>query len=312
MNRTALAQDAIRAALSLRARLGVGATQPLEVFQVAGRLGITAWFVDVPTLEGMYVGGDPAQILVSAHRPPGRQSMNCAHEIGHHVFGHGSRIDQYLQTESSSISVPDEYLANTFAANFLIHRTAVLRGLLERGISAFDPTAEQVYALANWLGVGYSALLYHLRSALKITPRRAADRLLLREPKDIRLEVLDRHCIPPTGGDLVIVDAKWTGRAITAQVGDTVLVPEGSAFGDDCCRLEGRALRATRPGVGRVYNLQIGWSSYVCVSRRNYAGLAEYRHMEDDSDEESATAVPGQTPDPAGEALRIPGGLDED
>jgi hypothetical protein len=44
------------------------------------------------SMEGFYF--KPANILVSSLRPVGRRAFTCAHELGHHWFGHGSTIDQ--------------------------------------------------------------------------------------------------------------------------------------------------------------------------------------------------------------------------
>jgi len=41
-------------------------------------------------MEGMYYRGDPARIVIGARRPLSRRNFTCGHELGHHIFGHGS------------------------------------------------------------------------------------------------------------------------------------------------------------------------------------------------------------------------------
>ncbi len=290
MNRSELALEAMKAALRVRRDLLVGSTDAVQVYDAARKRGLEVRFVDVPTLEGMYVGGHRPTILITSHRPAGRQAMTCAHEIAHHEFGHGSRIDEVLSGEKVQSTTADEFLAHTFAANFLMTRGAVAQAFLARGISATDPQPEQILIVANWLGVGYSALIYHARSALHMIPRSAADKLLKVTPKKIRLEMAERLGLPVIAGSLIIVDPQWKGRPIDVQVGDTVVVPEGSRFEDSCGILRARALELVSPGIGRVFHPALNWAAYVRVSRCGYTGLAEYRHLEEAEDDPSVVA----------------------
>ena len=56
-------------------------------------LGIVVRFNNI-NMEGMYQRGLPPRIHLSARRPLPRRAYNCAHELGHHVFAHGSSIDE--------------------------------------------------------------------------------------------------------------------------------------------------------------------------------------------------------------------------
>src|SRR4029079_17163230 len=111
MNRTSLALQAAKAALTVRQRLHINATSPVCVWDAARALGIAGWFVDAPSLEGMYVQGKPPTILIGTRRPTGRQAMTCAHEIGHHAFQHGSQVDEYLASDKAEGRTPEEFLA---------------------------------------------------------------------------------------------------------------------------------------------------------------------------------------------------------
>jgi hypothetical protein len=88
---------------------------------------------------------------------------------------------------------------------------------------------------------------------------------------------------------LVVVDTAWTGRPIDAQVGDLIRLPAGT-------RIEGAVVealagtvdcvvQASRPGIGRAVIPGSAWAEFVRVSRKQYTGLARYRHLEEVEDE---------------------------
>jgi len=80
----------------LRFSAGSRLRDAICVYDVAQSLGIEVRFVGIPSLEGMYWKKSPATILLGAERPAGRQSFTCAHELGHHIFNHGNKIDGVL------------------------------------------------------------------------------------------------------------------------------------------------------------------------------------------------------------------------
>ena len=105
MDRRALSRKALRAAIRQRRDAGIGPDQPLSIIDFADRPGeLEVWFVNEPRLEGLYEHGNPSRILISSHRTPGRQALTCAHEFGHHAFGHGTRWDLYVECKSDSSS----------------------------------------------------------------------------------------------------------------------------------------------------------------------------------------------------------------
>jgi Zn-dependent peptidase ImmA (M78 family) len=89
LNRRALIIDAAQAASDARDRVGFDLIAPIDVYDLAERLGVRVLFLDV-SMEGFYQKGPPSRILLSAQRPLARRAFTCAHEIGHHWFGHGS------------------------------------------------------------------------------------------------------------------------------------------------------------------------------------------------------------------------------
>lgn len=280
-----LALDALGRALKLRGEMGIGPQAPAPVFDVIDRLGIQLRFMPIPSLEGVYQGPPNPVILVSSDRPPGRQAYTGAHELGHHVYGHGVAVgvasDDAGREPPESVG-PEEYLADRFAGFFLMPKTAVKHGFRVRGWEPTGCTPRQVYTVAGWLGVGYAALVHHMRGSLGMLTYPQSVRLLKATPKVIRASILGRE----VRENLLVVGEKWTNRAVDVQVGDFILLPSGTHHeAINLCVVEETErtvlLTATAPGIGRVHRPDSGWAAFVRVSRRSYVGLGPHRHLED-------------------------------
>ncbi|MCL4400579.1 ImmA/IrrE family metallo-endopeptidase [Candidatus Parvarchaeota archaeon] len=238
-------------------------------------------------MEGVFLKKSPPEILISSHRPPGRQVYNCAHELGHYLFNHGSHIDEVkLNLYRQKVFSPEEFLADTFAGFLLMPKTTVNNGFLRRGWNPGTCTAQSAFKIACWLGVGYSTLLKHMQISLSLISKEHADHLLKISPKQIRLECLGKK----TEGNLVPVDYFWTGRPIDIQVGDMILLPPATQY-------EGKSLtlvpshnpwtlfKGEHIGIARVFDNNSPWACFVRVSRKGYVGLSRYRHLEDNEDD---------------------------
>lgn len=115
--------QAIKKAGQILAKLKLNMFEPVNIFDVCATLGVTVRFIDVG-MEGMYVNQEDAVsqvILISSLRPMPRRVYTCTHELGHHIFGHGSKVDG-LTEEGASKSFYDneEYLVDAFAGAFLM------------------------------------------------------------------------------------------------------------------------------------------------------------------------------------------------
>jgi hypothetical protein len=282
-----LARIALDAALSVRHSLNIKISEPICVYDAADRLGIEVRFIDIPSLEAMYQRTPDPIILISSLRSMGRQTFSCAHEIGHHIFDHGVRVDE-MQNKSlkQSPKTPEERLADLFAGFLLMPKFTVTRAFIARGWNVQLCTPLQVYTVAGWLGVGYTTLISHLQLSLNlITPSHAAE-LLKFTPKSIRVTLLGRN----SGEGLTIVDEHWSGRAIDIQKDDLILLPNGINSEGKCIELlnadEKISLyRAVAPGHGRFLDPNTTWAAYVRVSRRSYVGRSIFRHLEDPDDD---------------------------
>ena len=151
---------AIRLAFSTRRRAGYSLHQAICIYDCAERLGVEVRFLQVPSFEGMYASSGSGLIVVSSMRPPGRQTYTCAHELGHHILGHGSKWDEYLNDwGTSNPRDPNEREAERFAGYLLMPRRAVMAAFAQRAWDPLSCTPEQAYTVAYQLGVGYSTLI---------------------------------------------------------------------------------------------------------------------------------------------------------
>lgn len=282
-NNKPLATEAAARALRLRKRLGIPISESVSALDVAERLGIEVRLIDLPSMEGVYVASSAPKILLSSLRPQGRRSFTCAHEIGHHIFGHGEQFDE-LTDEKSTLrkNDPKEFSADCFSAYFLMPKSTIENGMKRRGYAyeSIEPT--QVYSLASWLGVGYSTLVNHLRYGIGTISRNQAQELQRFSPKDIRQVLLGY----PTATPLHLADEHWIGRAIDCEIGDCLMLPHGSYFeGDQLTALnnkkESTLIQAQSSGVARVGNEKLGWSAFVRVSPHEFIGRACYRFEEE-------------------------------
>ncbi len=270
--------------MRIRHESGLGLSEAISPFDIAERLGVDVRFVPIASLEGMYLKRAPeATILLPAERPAGRLAFSCSHEIGHHAFGHGSKIDQYLDHPDPGARFdPEEFIADVFAGFLLMPKVAVEHGLAVRCLTPAATSPQQLYCLACWLGVGYETLITHMRFSLGTLSAARATELLRTTPKQIRQELLGYPC----DSDLLVVDENWTDRAIDLRTGDYVLLAsdtefDGSVLEDGPPTPGRRVMTAKAAGVGHLISAGSGWSASVRVARRGFVGRAVFRHVED-------------------------------
>src|SRR4051812_18770674 len=111
----------MRAAAEARRLLNIDRSLPLCVYDAAARLGVEVKFCAWPRLEGFYIKRSPGTVIIGSLRPPGRRRLSCAHELGHHIFGHGISYDEYsgelLEACETIATSDDELIADRFAAH---------------------------------------------------------------------------------------------------------------------------------------------------------------------------------------------------
>lgn len=283
--RRRLALRASACALRMRKDAQIAPHNPCSVFDLADSLGVEVRLAALPSAEGIYSPQKPL-IVVSSLRPPGRQAFTCAHELGHHAYGHGEQFDELVEDRGTRRRFdPKEFEADCFASALLMPRTAVLKGIASRGWNPKTLSPEQGYALASWLGVGYTTLISNMQWGMGLLDAERATALGKIKRPQIRRSILGRDCKE----HLIVADQHWSGRAIDAQVDDLILLPPLTAIeGNVVVELPnhgyGRLVRAALPGVGRV-SLSHGWAQFIRVSRKQFTGLARFRHLAEVDDE---------------------------
>jgi hypothetical protein len=286
-DRRSLTHQAMLAAIKARQDAKCDLVSPCCIYKLCGTHGVAVQFTDIASMEGMYRRGPKPRIVLSALRPLARRAYTCGHELGHHVFGHGSTIDE-LRDEGTTPghSNPVEILADAFAAFVLMPTLGLRRAFACRGWKAESATPQQVYTVANEFGVGYATLVTHLTYGLREMPRPHAAMLGKATPKALRAHILGEV----TGDPLIVADAHFSSPTLDAEVGTLLLLPPGTDLSSPVATHlrdlpVGRLFRAIQPGLARAVVPGTPWAAFVRVSRAQYVGLAQYRHLEDVTDE---------------------------
>lgn len=289
-NRRGLATQAMQAAAATRAKAKLDQASPICIYGLCQTLGVAVRFNNI-NMEGMYQRGLPPRIHLSARRPLPRRAYNCAHELGHHVFGHGSSIDELREdAKAQPWEDPKEFLADTFAGFILMPIIGLRRAFSVRGWTPETATPEQIFTIACEFGVGYATLLTHLSAGVNMLSRGRVAALQRVTPKALRMDILGGLTPEP----LIVADRHRAAPTLDTEVKTLLLLPSGAevtggglAFESDLAA--GRLFRVVKPGI---FQASAGdWVVFVRVAPvqkdepYGYIGLAQYRHLEEDLDE---------------------------
>ena len=285
--RTHLAQKAQKKAAYIRTEANLDPRHPICVFDLCYNLGLAVRFVDI-NMEGIYLKETKPKILISSLRPLVRRRFTCAHELGHHTFGHASKVDELIEeAETETIFQPDEFLANSFAGFLLMPALGIRKAFTTRNWTINSCTSEQLYTIACYFGVGYQTLVTHMAYSLKMLHIKAAQKFLKIPVNKIRQEILGYSTSEP----LIISDLQWLSSTIDAEVGYKLVLPHGTKVDNNKIiefereHPKGHVFRAKEPGITRVYCQTFQWTKFVRVSRLQFTGLSQYRHLENPENE---------------------------
>ena len=285
-NRHKLANQAMHAAIVTRAEANLNQHDPICIYGLSETLGVTVRFNNI-NMEGMYQHGAPPRIHLSAHRPLPRRAYNCAHELGHHVFGHGSSIDELREdAKEHPWEDPKEFLADAFAGFTLMPIIGLRRAFATRGWTAETATAKEIFTIACDFNVGYGTLVTHLSAGVQMISRNRATDLRRITPLDLRTDILGALTTEP----LVIADRHCARPTLDAEVMMLLLLPSrtettGTSLTHERDLASGRLFRAVRPGIVQASTDSGAWTAFVRIAPKAYVGLAQYRHLEDQPDE---------------------------
>ncbi|WP_339744861.1 ImmA/IrrE family metallo-endopeptidase [uncultured Rubinisphaera sp.] len=288
LSRKQLAQQAIAQAMKTRKEAGFALHSIINIFDFAEKMGVSVRFCDIPSMEGVYQADAQPKptIIVSSLRPTGRKAMTCGHELGHHVFGHGTQWDELIDNRLQSQRFePDEFLVDVFSASLQMPKLAVSHEISKRSLDPNSCRPEEIYALSTLFGVSYGGFVTHLESTLGLINRSRGSDLAKCQPKHLRESLLGRSCPK----NLIVVDTDWKDKSADIEVGDSVLLPADVKLeGTFAQIMEQNSKRtivtAIAPGICKV-STPGGWASFVRITRKDYVGRAPYRFDEETDDE---------------------------
>jgi Zn-dependent peptidase ImmA (M78 family) len=176
--RGGLNADASMAAARLHARLHTDLSRPVDIFRIVQELGIWLSCRPLGNLFGFYLRQDDALgICLNAAHPETLQRYTCAHELGHHLLGHASNLDDATDIEGLGGATPaQERAAQVFAGSFLMPLELVNRVLRRLGLydKPLTLSAADVYQVSRELDVSYTATIWRLRALDRIDGPTAA------------------------------------------------------------------------------------------------------------------------------------------
>ena len=277
-----LGREAMHAAMETRFELSIGLEEPICAYAACERLGVLVRFVDV-NMEGMYRPQGGPRIFLSVHRPLVRRHFNCAHELGHHMFGHGARLDELRENaEAYDDRHPNEFLVDAFAGHLLMPVLGIRRAFSRRRIRTGAARPKDILAIATEFGVGYETLLTQLAFSFKDITRGRRNELLV-----ARLAFRRAIVAEATGQEIVLVDEHFSASTLDVEVNHLIVAPGNTTTADETVLPAGETpfgpvFRAAQRGFGELSIHGTPWSVTVRVAPKRFTGLARYRHLEDE------------------------------
>lgn len=283
-----LARAALAAALKVRQNAKISLTDPISVFDLCASMGIDVQFTNI-SMEGIYYpGAKPPRFVIASLRPAVRRAFTCAHELGHHVFGHGFRLDELIENRESVNKSPEEFIADYFAASLLMPALGIRKALAVRNLKANELKPEHLYAIACDFGVGYETLATHLSAGMRLISYDQTQDLLKTKLRTIRKSFIgDIEC-----RRLIVIDQKSVTSTIECEVGDHILVDAPVTPSNDSLQSLPSVNRkqlflAARRGANTL-RIDEGESfKQVKIMSHQFVGLSRYLYLADpDPDEE--------------------------
>ncbi len=280
IDRKRLASDALKSAASLRKKLGYDLSSPVNIYDLCERAEVPVRFVEI-NMEGMYVHlgeGIKPTILISALRPFHRKIYTCAHELGHHHFGHGMTVDEV--SSSNAGYTHEEFLVDAFAGYLLMPPVGLKGAFIKRNLNFETITSLDCFVVACSFGVGYSTLIKHLLFNSYISQFKA-DSLLKVSLKKLKQSIISED-IKET---LFVIDEYFPGKTLDIETSSYIVLPHGIVAEDERFLKEkkqistGTLYQAVNTGMSRLYSKYNDWSCFVRIQNYEYVGLSRYRHL---------------------------------
>lgn len=273
-------QSAVLEADKLRMERGYSMFQPVNVFDMCISMDIAVRFIDI-SMEGMYTVGENGNhptIILSNQRPLPRRSFTCAHELGHHVFKHGDRIDE-LSDKTYSSDRNEESLADVFAAALLIPSMGIQAEFVKRRLKMAEAGPTHFYAVASSFGVGYKTLVINSRIHNLISI--AKEKELLKHTPASLFKVISG--LNDKATHFKFIDGYSQLSVVDLEVSNFLILPPSAEvdgnhleeFSKDKTKI---VLIARQSGIVRASYSNT--ASFIRIQNMNYVGLVENRHLE--------------------------------
>lgn len=276
-------KKAIIMADDIRAELGLNMFQPVNIFDACISLGVSVRFVDI-NMEGVYIkqesGIDPT-ILLSNQRPLPRRCFTCAHELGHYISGHGSKIDALSNEDSEGSNDTEEHLVDSFAAALLMPVAGILAEFKKRKWVIQNASPLNFYTISSVFGTGYQTLVINCKVNGLINESKAFD-LLKVGPAKILKSIFTSTIV---NSYFRIIDRHSQLNVIDLEVSNYIILPLGIEIeGDHLKKYKesniGTCYVALKPGIVRASLPESNLSCFIRLQNFQYVGLAENRHLE--------------------------------
>jgi hypothetical protein len=267
----------------VRMDLGLDMYQPVNIFDAAADLGLVVRFLNI-NMEGMYINQENRSsptIFLSNQRPLPRRSFTCAHELGHHIFKHGSKIDALSDNPIySQMNDVQEHLVDAFAGALLMPVAGIMAEFAMRNLKAEDASPIQFFMLSSVFGTGYQTLVIHCKMN-KIINEAKEKELLKYTPA----KILKSTFGTAVNSHFKIIDGFTELSVIDLEVSNYIILPPKIKIeGDHLQKYRetslGTGYIAMRPGIIRVTTRDNSFHSFIRIQNANYVGLSEYRHLE--------------------------------
>jgi Zn-dependent peptidase ImmA (M78 family) len=269
----------------VRIKCGINRCSSIDPISVAEQCGCEVWYLSLPSLEGTYSPKPRSAIVIGSERPAGRRAFTCMHELGHHEFGHGMRLDELKTSKTSNSDDPKEFIADLFAANLLMSKTSILYALKIRTLDPAKLDPMDIFRLSSFFGVGYTTLIDHMTLTLSILNQRQRDLL-----KKVTPKVLKTQFGGTPQSEVIIADSFWHDRAVDMEVGDLLVLHQGAVVEDNPRIIkknfiDGQPIYvAASRGYARAFHKQDDWAINIRIAPKHYEGLAQYRFLDDPED----------------------------
>lgn len=267
----------------VRMELNLDSFEPISIFDVCEKLNVSVRIYD-NKMEGIYSinkNGTFPTIILSNQRPLPRRFFTCAHELGHHMFGHGSTFDEMMNFSNDPTKKhPNEILVDAFAGHLLMPVGGIETEFIKRNWSIENGSPIEFFTIASQFAVGYSTLISHCRYNYLISESKFTELSKIR-PGKLLTSLLGKDV---ENSHFKIIDSAAQVSVIDLEVCNYIIFPlnmtiEGALLRRVSQTSVGEAYRAEQAGIIRVSSADENLNAFVRIQKERYSGLAEYRHL---------------------------------